>query len=134
MKVAGAFGEGEIQGTIWQIGIDMISILDNRPVWATSRGAPVKKLFSANNLQSPERALTLDSRRPASRYTFSCSAVIVDPPQSAEIERFDVEDLAAAAAAMSIVRPDVEALALEAALERLGAMASVRSMLRAGKK
>ena len=58
------------------------------------------------------------------------------PPQSAEIERFDVEVLAAAAAAaaMSIVRLDVEALALEAALERLGAMASVRSMLCAGKK
>ena len=62
--------------------------------------------------------------------------MIVDPPQSTEIERFDVEDLAAAAAAaaMSIVRLDVEALALEAALERLGAMACVRSMLCAGKK
>ena len=75
------------------------------------------------------RALTLDGRRPASRYAFSCSAVIVDPPQSAEIDRFDVEDLAAAAAAaaMLIVLLDVEALALEAALERLGAMACVRS-------
>ena len=57
-----------------------------------------------------------------------------DPPQSAEIERFDVEVLAAAAAAMSIVRLDVEALALEAALEHLGAMASMRGVLRAGKK
>ena len=57
-------------------------------------------------------------------------------PQSAEIERFNVEVLAAAAAAgaMSIVRLDVEALALEAALERLGAMTCVRSVLRAGKK
>ena len=82
------------------------------------------------------RALTLDGRRPASRYAFSCSAVIVDPPQSAEIDRFDVEDLAAAAAAaaMLIVLLDVEALALEAALERLGAMAFLRSELRAGKK
>ena len=61
----------------------------------------------------------------------------MDPPQSAEIDRFDEEVLAAAAAAaasMSIVRLDVDALALEAALERLGAMASVRSVLRAGKK
>ena len=50
--------------------------------------------------------------------------------------RFDLEDLAAAAAAaaMSIVLLDVEVLALEAALERLGAMASVRGVLRAGKK
>ena len=55
-------------------------------------------------------------------------------PQSAEIDHFDEEDLAAAAAAMSIVRLDVEALALEAALERLGAMASVRIELCAGKK
>ena len=44
----------------------------------------------------------------------------MDPPQSAEIDRFDVEDLAAAAAAaaMSTVLLDEEALALE----RLGAM------------
>ena len=57
---------------------------------------------------------------------------MVDPSQSAEIDRFDEEVLAAAAAAaaMSIVRLDVEALALEAALERLGAMASVRNVLR----
>ena len=81
----------------------------------------------------------MDGRRPASWCAFSCPAVIVDPPQSAEIERFDEEDLAAAAAAaaMSIVLLDVEALALEAALVRLGAMAfvrSVRDVLRAGKK
>ena len=61
---------------------------------------------------------------------------MVDPSQSAEIDRFDEEVLAAAAAAaaMSIVRLDVKALALEAALERLGAMASVRGVLCAGKK
>ena len=48
----------------------------------------------------------------------------------AEIERFDVEDLAAAAAAaaMSTVLLDEEALALEVALERLGAMAYKRSV------
>ena len=65
-----------------------------------------------------------------------CSAVMVDPPQSAEIDRFDEEVLAAAAAAaaMSTVRLDVEVLALEAALGRLGAMAYWRSELRAGKK
>ena len=70
---------------------------------------------------------------------FSCSAVIVDPPQSAEIDLFNDADLAAAAAAaaMSTVLLDEEALALEAALVRLGAMAYVRSergVLRAGKK
>ena len=61
---------------------------------------------------------------------------MVDPPQSAEMDRLDEEVLAAAAAAaaISIVRPDAEALALEAALERLGAMAYWRSELRAGKK
>ena len=76
--------------------------------------------------------MTPDARRPASRCAFSCSAVTVDPPQSAEIDLFDDEDLAAAAAAaaMSMVLLDVEALALE----RLGAMASVRGVLRAGKK
>ena len=63
----------------------------------------------------------------------------VDPPQSAEIDLFDDEDLAAAAAAaaMSTVLLDEEALALEVALVRLGAMAnewSVRGVLRAGKK
>ena len=66
-----------------------------------------------------------------------CSAVVVDPPQSAEIDCFDEEVLVAAAAAaavMSTVRLDVEALALEAALERLGALACLRSVLRAGKK
>ena len=64
-------------------------------------------------------------------------SVMVDPPQSVEIDRLDEEVLAAAAAAaaaMSIVRLDEEALALEAALERLVAMASVRSVLCAGKK
>ena len=82
------------------------------------------------------RALTLDGRRPASRCTFSCSTVTVDPPQSAEIDLLDDEDLAAAAAvaAMSTVLLDEEALALEAVLVRLGAMAYVRSELRAGKK
>ena len=61
---------------------------------------------------------------------------MVDPPQSAEMDRLDEEVLVAAAAAvaMSIVRLDVEALALEAVLERLGAMACLRSVLRAGKK
>ena len=62
-----------------------------------------------------------------------------DPPQSAEIDLFDDEDLAAAAAAaaMSTVLLDEEALALGAALVRLGAMAfvrGVRDVLRAGKK
>ena len=56
-----------------------------------------------------------------------------------EIDLFDDEDLAAAAAAaaMSMVLLDEEALALEAALVRLGAMVfvrSVRDMLCAGKK
>ena len=62
---------------------------------------------------------------------------MVDPPQSAEIDRLDEEVLvaaAAAAAAMSMVRLDVEALALGAALERLGAMACLRSVLRTGKE
>ena len=60
---------------------------------------------------------------------------MVDPPQSAEMDCFDEKVLAAAAvAAMSIVRLDEEALALEAVLERLGAMAYVRSELHAGKK
>ena len=63
----------------------------------------------------------------------------VDPAQSAEIVRLDDEDLAAAAAAaaMSTVLLDEEALALEATLVSLGAMAyvrSVRGVLRAGKK
>ena len=63
----------------------------------------------------------------------------VDPTQSVEIVRLDDEDLAAAAAAaaMSTARLDEEALALEVALVRLGAMAyerSVRGVLRAGKK
>ena len=48
---------------------------------------------------------------------FSCSAMMVDPAQSAEIVRLDDEDLAAAAAAaaISMVLPDEEALALEVA-------------------
>ena len=62
----------------------------------------------------------------------------VDPPQSAEIDLLDDEDLAAAAvAAMSTVLLDEEALPLEATLVRLGAMEYVRSergVLRAGKK
>ena len=63
----------------------------------------------------------------------------MDPPQSAEIDLLDDEDLAAAAAvaAMSIVLLDEEALALGAILVRLGAMAYVRSergLLREGKK
>ena len=73
--------------------------------------------------------MTPDGRRPASRCTFNCSAVTVDPPQSAEIDLFEDEDLAAAAAsaAMSITLLDEEALALEATLVRLGAMVSVWS-------
>ena len=64
--------------------------------------------------------------------------MIVDPPQSAEIDLLD-DGLAAAAAAaaMSTVLLDEEALALGVALVRLGAMAyerSVRGVLRAGKK
>ena len=62
-------------------------------------------------------------------------------PQSAEIDLLDDEDLAAAAAAaaaaMSTVLLDEEALALEAVLVRLGAMAYVwskRGVLGAGMK
>ena len=75
------------------------------------------------------RALTLDGRRPASRCAFSCSAVTEDPPQSAEIDLLDDEDLAAAAAAaaMSTVLLDEEALPLGATLARLGAMAQEQS-------
>ena len=78
----------------------------------------------------------LEGRRPASWYPLICSAVVIDPPQSAEIDRFDEEVLAAAAAAaaMSTVRLDVEVLALEATLERLGGMVYWQSELRAGKK
>ena len=69
-----------------------------------------------------------------SQCVFNCSAVTVDPLQSAEIDRFD-EDLAAAAAAtMSTVLLDEEALALGATLVRLGAMASGRCVLSAGKQ
>ena len=58
------------------------------------------------------RALTPEGRRPASRCAFSCSAMTVDPPQSAAIDLLDDEDLAAAAAAaaMSTVLLDEEAL------------------------
>ena len=79
--------------------------------------------------------MTPDGRRPASRCAFNCSAVTVDPPQSAEIDLFEDEDLAAAAMSMTLL--DEEALALEVALVRLGAMASVwsvRSVLRAKRK
>ena len=93
--------------------------------------------FAGEGTTSPPgaRAFTLEGRRPVSRYVFSCSAVIVDPPQSAEIDRFD-EDLApaAAAAAMSTVLLDEEALALGATLLRLGAMASGRCVPSAGKQ
>ena len=58
----------------------------------------------------------------------------MDPPQSAEIDRFD-EDLAAAAAAaaMSTVLLDEGALALGAAFARLGAMGSGQCVLSAGR-
>ena len=63
----------------------------------------------------------------------------VDPPQSAEIDLFEDAGAAAAAAsaAMSTTLLVEEALALEAPLVRLGAMACVRSewgVLRAGKR
>ena len=55
----------------------------------------------------------------------------VDPAQSAEIDLLDEVDLAAAAAAAatSTTLPDEEALALEAPLVRLGAMACARREL-----
>ena len=85
------------------------------------------------------RACTSEGRRPANRCAFSCSAVTVDPAQSAEIDLLDDDDLAAATAvaAMSTTLPVEEALDLEAPLVRLGAMACVRSglgVLRAGKR
>ena len=75
------------------------------------------------------RALTPEGRRPAGRCDFSCSAVIVDPPQSAEIDLFEEAGAAAAAAlvAMSTILLAEGALALEVPLARLGAMAYVRS-------
>ena len=62
------------------------------------------------------------------RCDFSCSAVMVEPPQSAEIDLFEAGAAAAAAsAAMSTILLEEEALALEVPLEaRLGAMADVR--------
>ena len=79
------------------------------------------------------RALTLEGRRPASRCALSCLAIMEEPPQSVEMDRLD-EEVLAAAAAMSIVWLDEEALALGAALERLGAMAYLQSELRTGKE
>ena len=72
--------------------------------------------------------------RPVSRCVFNCSAVTVDPPQSAEIDRLD-EDFAAAAAAaaMFTVLLDEDALALGAFFARLGAMAGERCLLSAGR-
>ena len=66
-----------------------------------------------------------------SRCVFNCSAVTVDPPQSAEIDRLD-EDFAAAAAAaaMSTVLLDEEVLALSAVFACLGAMVCGRCALR----
>ena len=57
----------------------------------------------------------------------------VDPPQSAEIDRLDEDFAAAAAAAMSTVLLDEEALALGAVFVRLGAMACGRCVLSAGR-
>ena len=74
------------------------------------------------------RACTLDGRRPASRCPFSCSAVTVDPAQSAEIDLFaGAGATAAPLEAMSMTLLDEEPLALEAPLVRLGAMVCVRS-------
>ena len=72
--------------------------------------------------------MTLEGRRPARRCDFSCSAVMVEPPQSAEIDLFEAGAAAAAAsAAMSTILLEEGALALEVPLEaRLGAMADVR--------
>ena len=63
-----------------------------------------------------------------SRCSFSCAAVTVDPPQSAEIDLFEAGAAAAAAsAAMSTILLEEGALALEVPLEgRLGAMADVQ--------
>ena len=68
--------------------------------------------------------MTLEGRRPARRCDFSCSAVMVEPPQSAEMDLFEAGAAAAAASAtMSTILLEEGALALEA---RLGAMADVR--------
>ena len=62
------------------------------------------------------------------RCDFSCSAMIVELPQSAEIDLFEAGAAAAAAsAAMSTILLAEGALALEVPLVRLGAMACVRS-------
>ena len=57
--------------------------------------------------------------------------MIVDPPQSAEMDLFEEAGAAAAAAsaAMSTILLVEEALALEVPLEHLGAMACVRGEL-----
>ena len=72
--------------------------------------------------------MTLEGRRPARRCDFSCSTVMVEPPQSAEMDLFEAGAAAAAAsAAMSTILLEEGALALEVPLEaRLGAMADVR--------
>ena len=71
--------------------------------------------------------MTLEGRRPARRCDFRCSAVIVEPPQSAEMDLFEEAAAAASAAASTILLAE-GALALEVPLEvRLGAMAYVRS-------
>ena len=58
----------------------------------------------------------------------------VDPPQSAEIECLEEDFVAAAAAAaMSTVLLDEDALALGAVFARLGAMACERCVLSAGR-
>ena len=92
-------------------------------------------LAGAGTTSSPgARACALEGMRPVRRCVFNCSAVTVDPPQSAEIDRLD-EDFAAgaAAAAMSTVLLDEEALALGAVFARLGAMVSGRCVLSAGR-
>ena len=67
-----------------------------------------------------------------SQCSFNCSAVIVDPAQSAEIDLFAGAGAAAAAAsaAMFMILLDEEPLALEAPLARLGAIAYMGSELR----
>ena len=67
--------------------------------------------------------MTLEGRRPARRCDFSCSAVMVEPPQSAEMDLFEAGAAAAASAAMSTILLEEASLALEA---RLGAIADVR--------
>ena len=67
----------------------------------------------------------MEGIRPESRCAFNCSAVTVDPPQSAEIDLFEAGAAAAAAAsaAMSTILLEEGALAL---VVRLGDMADVR--------